>query len=176
MKPIYSNDRKAPRMRKGEFSKMVITKELYNRFKKEYPEYKDLTWDQFYQYWLNIAAKIRHETVHNPLGVKLGFYCGELKLQFLPYKFQAKDYNSGEKIGEETTYLNLSNKGKVALIKWERRQAVKTNKILQFYAFDSTRELNKLAKDYIDKYSEKLRIARITLGGHSVWRQKIKKK
>ena len=99
-----------------------------------------------------------------------------MKLQFLPYKFQAKDHNGGEKIGEETTYLNLSNKGKVALIKWERRQAVKTNKILQFYAFDSTRELNKLAKDYIDKYPEKLRIARVTLGGPSVWRQKIKNK
>ena len=44
MKPVYSNDRKAPRMRKAEFSKMVVTNELFKKFKKEFPEYKNLTW------------------------------------------------------------------------------------------------------------------------------------
>lgn len=168
MKPTYSNDRKAPRMRKGEFSKMVITKELYSRFKKEFPEHKEMSWELFFGCWMEIAAKIRHEAIWNPLGVKLGSHCGELKLQYLPYKFKAKD-------PEGSTYLNLTTRDKVAKVKWERRWAVKFNKILQFYAFDETRELNKLAHEYVTKHPDKLRIARVTTGGPSVWRQKLKK-
>lgn len=175
VKPTYSNDRNAPRMRKGEFSKMVITRALWSKFKKSNPKYKSLTWKEFYSVWMEIAAKIRHETIYNPLGVKLGFHCGELKLQYLPYKFEVIDHSTSEKIGEQVTYTNLTNKGKVAKIKWERRQAVKTNKILQFYAFDPTREMNKMADKYIQNHPDKLRVARVTLGGHSVWRQKIKK-
>lgn len=166
----YQNDRKAPRMRKGEFSKMVVTRELHKRFIKEFPEYKDLTWDEFYASWLEIATQIRHEAIWNPLGVKLGSYTGELKLQYLPYKFKA---NHGSPDG--SPHLNLNTKDKVAKIKWERRWAVKFNRILQFYAFDETRELNKLAKEYTTLHPEKLRTSRITLGGHSVWRQKMKK-
>jgi hypothetical protein len=162
-------------MRKGEFSKMVITRELYSRFKKEHPEYKDVSWQTFYGMWLEIAAKIRHEAIWNPLGVKLGFHCGELKLQYLPYKFEVIDQKTSQEIGEKTEQLNLSTRGKVAKIKWERREAVKRNKALQFYAFDPTREMNRIAFDYVQKHPDKLRVSRVTLGGQSYWRQKIKK-
>ena len=175
MKPTASNNRKAPRMRKGEFSKMVITKDLYKKFLKEFPEYKEMTWEDFFRNWLEVAAKIRHEAIWNPLGVKLGSHMGELKLQYLPYKFKAVDHHTSEQIGEKTDFLNLTARGKVAKVKWERRWAVKFNKILQFYAFDETREMNRIAYDYIQKHPEKLRVARITIGGHSVWRPKIKK-
>jgi len=176
VKPTYSNDRKAPRMRKAEFSKSVITNELFKKFKKEFPEYKNLTWKEFYQYWLDIAKKIRYEVIYNPLGVKLGSYLGELKMQFIPYKFKAVDYGKSIELGEKVPYLNIETKGKVPRIKWERRQAVKFNKILQFYAFDETREVKELAKKYIrDDNVDKIRTARITIGGHSVWRQKFKK-
>lgn len=171
MNLIYSNDRKAPRMRKAEFSKLVVTKELYRRFKKEFPEYKEMTWDEFYNYWLEIAAQIRHEAIWNPLGVKLGSYVGELKLQYLPYKFKANHASE-----DGTPYLNLNTRDKVATIKWERRWAVKFNKSLQFYAFDETREMNKIAKEYTTLHPEKLRTSRITLGGQSVWRQKMNNK
>ena len=158
MKPTYSNDRKAPRMRKAEFSKSVITNELFKKFKKEFPEYKNLTWKEFYQYWLDIAKKIRYEVIYNPLGVKLGSYLGELKMQFIPYKFKAVDYGKSIELGEKVPYLNIETKGKVPRIKWERRQAVKFNKILQFYAFDETREVKELAKKYIrDDNVDKIR-------------------
>lgn len=172
MKPVYQNDRKAPRMKKGKFSKRVVTKELYTSFIKEFPEYKDMTWAEFYQNWMDIAERVRHEAIWNPLGVKLGSYMGELKLQYLPYKFQATDRNADD----GSTFINISTRGKVAKVKWERRWAVKFNKILQFYAFDETRELNRLAFEYTTLHPEKLRTARITLGGPSVWRQKTKKK
>lgn len=176
MKPTFSNNRKAPRMRKGEFSKMVITRDLYKKFIRESPEYKDMTWEEFFSAWLEIAAKVRHEAIWNPLGIKLGSHLGEIKLQYLPYKFKAVDYGTSDKIGEKTNHLNLNTRSKVPKIKWERRWAVKFNKILQFYAFDETRELNKIAFDYMEKHPDRLRTARVTIGGPSVWRQKMKKK
>jgi len=158
-------------MRKGEFSKMVVTKKLYRRFIKEFPEYKEMTWREFYDCWLEIAQQIRQEAIYNPLGVKLGSYTGELKFQYLPYKFEAIDPNAPDK----SALLNLSTRGKVGMIKWERRWAVKFNKSLQFYGFDGTRELNIMAHDRATREPEKIRVARNTLGGHSVWRQKMKK-
>ena len=173
MKPTYSNDRTAPRMKKGQFSKMVITKELYSKFCKQYPEYT-LTWKEFYQLWKDIATKVRYYTIYNPLGVKLGSYTGELKFQYLPHKFKAKDHPTSEELGEKVDHLNIEQRGKVGKVKWERRWAVKFNKMLQFYAFDETRELNKMAKEHITANPQALRISRNTLGGYSVWRQKGK--
>ena len=175
MKPVYSNDRKAPRMKKGQFSKMVITKDLWKRFREEYPEYEGLEWKDFYSTWLDIAERIRYHAIYNPLGVKLGSYCGELKFQYLPHKFKAKDHHTSEKEGEKKEFLNISQKGKVPKIKWERRWAVKFNKMLQFYAFDETREIYNLAKVYMNDYADKLRVARNTIGGPSIWRQKMEK-
>lgn len=175
MKPTYSNDRKAPRMKKGQFSKMVITKDLWRRFRKEYPEYAEIEWREFYDTWCEIAERIRYHCIYNPLGVKLGAYTGELKFQYLPHNFKAKDHHLSEQEGVQINHLNIDAKGKVPKIKWERRWAVKFNKILQFYAFDETREINVLAYKYMLDNPDKLRVARNTLGGPSVWRQKMKK-
>lgn len=174
MKPVYSNNRKAPRMRKGEFSKMVITRDLHKKFIKEFPEYKNLKWEEFYNKWLQIAEKIRYEAVNNPLGVKLGSYTGEIKVQYIPYKMDILSREESRQVGEQVLVHNFDSKGKPARVKWERRQAVKFNKILQFYAFDETRELTKAAHEYIVKNPTKIRVANITIGGTSVWRPKNK--
>lgn len=159
-------------MRKGKFSKMVVTKELWQKFIQTLPEYKDMTWKEFYNNWLDIAETIRNEAIYNPLGVKLEKFTGELKLQYLPHKFKAVDNSTSTELGEKVNHLNIVTQGKVAKIKWERRWAVKFNKILQFYAFDETREMQKMAKEHILANPNSLRVSRNTLGGHSVWRQK----
>jgi hypothetical protein len=154
---------------------MVVTIDLFEKFKKEFPEYNKMVWKDFYHRWLDIAERIRHEAIYNPLGCKLGSYLGELKLQWIPYKFEAIDKATSEKMGEKIPYLNIETKGKVPRIKWERRAAVKFNKILQFYAFDETRDLTNLAAQYMREDNiSKIRVAGVTYGGHSVWRQKIK--
>ncbi len=168
---MYTNDRSAPRMRKAEFSQQVVTKDLWRQFKKNYPEYKKMRWEDFKGFWGEIADTIRTEVVTNPLGVKLGSYTGELKLQYLRPSFKAVDQALSNELGKEVNHVNLVSKGKVAIIKWERRWAVKFNKMLQFFAFTPNREINTLAKDYTDKNPEKLREARITTGGYSIWRQ-----
>lgn len=172
MNQVYSNDKKAPRMKKGKFSKMVITKDLHKKFIEEFPEYSNMTWKEFYDNWLDIADKVRKEAIHNPLGIRLGSHLGELKLQYLPYKFKAIDKSTSNQLGEKVPFLNINTRGKVPKIKWERRWAVKFNRILQFYAFDETREMNRVAFAYMQENPEKLRVSRITTGGPSVWRQK----
>lgn len=162
-------------MGKAKFSKSVVTKELWKRFRENYKEYKDITWDEFFSRWKEIAETIRSETIYNPLGVKLEKFTGELKLQYLPHKFKALDLPTSTEIGDNVNFLNITTKGKVAKLKWERRWAVRFNKMLQFYAFDETRELNIMAKNHIIKNPNTLRISRNTLGGQSVWRQKRNK-
>jgi hypothetical protein len=175
-KPIYSNDRKAPRMRKAKFSKRVVTKDLWKAFTKQFVEYKKMSWEEFFNHWKEIAKTIREEAITNPLGVKLGSYMGELKLQYTPHKMKVQDHKSSLEMGEQVDYLNLTMKGKVPTIKWERRWAVKYNKILQYYAFDETREMNIKAHEYVPNNYDKIRISRNTLGGISIWRQKMNKK
>lgn len=171
MRQIYSNNRKAPRMRKGEFSKMVITRELHKKFIKKFPEYKNMSWKVFYDSWLDIAEKVRVHAVNNPLGVKLGSYLGELKVQYIPYQMEVENQLESQKQGEVVLAHNFDSKGKPARVKWERRWATKFNKSLQFYAFDETRELTKSAHNYIVNNPTLIRVARITIGGASVWRK-----
>lgn len=157
-------------MRKGAFSQQVLTKELYESFINKMPEYKDMTWHEFRDIWKDISETIRQEVVKNPLGVKLPKYTGEIKLQYLPYKYKAADHFNSQKIGEKINHLNIDEKGKVGKIKWERRWAVKFNKMLQFFAFEPVRELNTMAKNQIDESPENIRMSRGVLGGYHVWR------
>ena len=66
-KPIFPNDLNAPRMGKGEFSKQVVNIKLWRSFRKTYPEYKDMTWNDFARLWDDIAETIREEAIKNPL-------------------------------------------------------------------------------------------------------------
>ncbi len=157
-------------MKKSKFSTRIITRDLWKEFKEKNIEYKNMSFQEFYDLWGDISETIRTESIINPLGVKLGSYTGEIKLQYLPYKFEAAEYKISEELGKDINILNLISKGKVARIKWERRWAVKFNKILQYFAFEPTREMNHLAKKYIDGNPEKLRVSRVTLGGKNVWR------
>lgn len=157
-------------MRKGNFSQQVLTKNLYTRFRKEYPEH-EISWTDFYQAWVDIADTIREEAVYNPLGVKLGSYTGELKLQYIPYTFKAIDRGGTNEIGEKINHVNILTKGKVARLKWERRWAIKRNKMLHFFAFEPTRKLKDIAKKYTDSNPDKIRVAREVLNGRNVWRK-----
>ena len=134
-----------------------------------------MSWKEFFSSWLHIADKIRYHSVNNPLGVKLGSYLGEIKIQYIPYQMDIVNNKKSQEAGERVFEHNFDSKGKPARVKWERRWAVKFNKSLQFYAFDETRELTKAANEYIVKNPNLVRVARITVGGISVWRAKTKK-
>lgn len=172
MKPFLTNDRKAPRMKKGKYSTRVITKELWKEFINSNKDYADMKWQEFTKLWENIAETARMESVQNPLGVKLGSYTGEIKFQYLPTtKLQQPDPKATEELGYVVKELNILSKGKIGKTIWERRWAVKFNKMLQFFAYEPDRRIEELAKKYLEEHPDSIRIARNTLGGHSVWRQ-----
>lgn len=167
-KPIFPNDLNAPRMGKGEFSKQVVNVKLWRSFRKTYPEYKDMTWSDFARLWDDIAETIREEAIKNPLGVKLGSYTGEIKFQFLPHKFQGVDIKTSTELGEKVPFLGITQKGKQPKIKWERKWAVKFNKMLQFFGFEPHKKMGQLTKEV---NMDRVRTSKNTLGGYSVWRQ-----
>lgn len=174
--PVYFNDRKAPRMKKGKFSIHIINKELYWNFIYDNQEYEKITWDEFRDLWDDIATTIREEVVENPLGVKLPKFIGEIKVQYVPSRnHEHIDNTTSAELGYKVKHMGVVNGGKGGKVKWERRWAVKFNKMLQFFAFQPTRNLSKLAGKKFDKDPEKIRMSRNTLGGNSVWRNRMYK-
>lgn len=169
---MYFNDKKAPRMRKAQFSINIVNRDVYLDFIEQHPEFEKITWTEFVELWDDLATTIRSETVENPLGVKLPKFIGELKVQYVPSKnHEAIDDVRSAELGIKVKHLGVNNGGKGGIVKWERRWAVKFNKMLQFFAFQATRKLSKMAGEKFLKDPEKIRMARNTLGGHSIWRQ-----
>lgn len=160
-----------PRFTKTEFTKNVITKDSFKEFKVKNPEFSKMKIEEFRRIWRSITDKICQDIVYNPLGVKLPHYLGELKCQYLPYNFEAINPKILKDTGEKVPHLNIITKDKVAKIKWERRRAVTSNTSLQFYGFDPHREITTLANKHITENPEKVRISRVTVKGHSIWRQ-----
>lgn len=168
MKRVYTCDKNAPRLGKGDFSTQVITNDLWKRFREKYPEFSEIKDNDLNKRWLEIAETIREESLTNPLGVKLGSYMGELKYQYVPNGFRANDKETSKEVGEKVNHLNITTKGKVAKIKWERRWASRFNKMLQFFAFKRSYLFSEKVKDV---NLDNVRTARITTGGkNNPWR------
>jgi hypothetical protein len=65
---------------------------------------------------------------------------------------------------ESQRTLNLHNRGKTGIVKWERRFAVRYNKWLQYFAFDACDLLKKEANKTVLENPDSIRISRITTG------------
>lgn len=151
-----------PRFGKSGFIYNLLAKEnFYDAFKKEHPEYAHKTWKEVVEAWANISEEFREQIAKNPLGVKLKYYIGELKFQYVPYKFKVTRTNDRQAPFRE---LNLHNRGKVGVFKWERRAAVRYNKWLQYYGFDPCDLLKKKGKEMIEEHPDAIRTCRITTG------------
>jgi hypothetical protein len=151
---------KKPKFGKKGFVHHIFSRQLYRDFLKAHPEYKEKSWKEVKDTWENITEEFREQIAKNPLGVKMKYYIGELKFQYLPYKFKVKTNNGGEMVKE----MNLHTRDKVGILKWERRAAVRYNKWLQYFAFDACSKLRIKAKEMIDENSDAVRISRVTTG------------
>lgn len=152
-----------PRFGKAGFIYNLFTKNtFYKDFITAYPEYENKTWKEISETWEEIAEEFREQIAKNPLGVKMKYYIGELKYQYLPYKFKVRRIDN--KTQETIRELNLHNRGKTGILKWERRWAVRYNKWLQYFAFDACNKLKTKAKEMVNENPEGIRISRITTG------------
>ena len=140
------NDRKAPRLGKAEFSTGIVNEKLYIDWLKNNPDYK-LSYKQFLEIWDGIANNIRNEIATNPMGIKLPFSTGEVRVQFLPKVIKGEDHVVSDNEQEKLPFLNIITKGKVAKISWIRKNAVKFNPQIILFAFQQSRLIGKeLAK------------------------------
>jgi hypothetical protein len=156
---------------KKEYTDNIICDDLFKKFLNEFPEYKSYSLKQLKDIWTQITDAYVEHAYQNPLGVKLGAFLGDVKVQYMCYDFKAHDYGTSNKEGIDINYINLSTRGKVAKVKWERRNVVKKNKSLQFYGFKADSRIAKKAKQKILESPDSVRVARNTLGGYSIWRQ-----
>ena len=137
------NDRKAPRLGKKEFSTNIVDIELYKIWKKDNPQYGDISYSQYMKVWENITNVIDNTLITNPQGIKLPYTCGELVIQFLPKVVKA--YNEIVTAEEvvRINYLNIATKGKIAKISWIRKYAARFNPPIMLFAHEPTRHLGK---------------------------------
>lgn len=137
---------KGPRFKKTPWKVDVVTRELFKNFRKDYPEFKSTTFERFRDIWRNIIApEIRHEWIHNPLGIKLPYYIGELKLNWVPYK--------------NPHFPNMEYGGKTPKIAWERRNAVRYTPTLQFFGMEPCRLVEEAAKKKARYDNKEIRVA-----------------
>ena len=135
---IYVNNMKLPRLGKGEFSKQLVTNELCK--KASSISSIKMEWKEFLFIWKLICNEIIKEVCSNPLGVKLAFFTGEFKVQYLPYKMDTVDIPISTQIGEVVPQLYMHSKGKVGTLVWERKAARKFNRLLDLYGFEAHQE------------------------------------
>lgn len=158
---IRENDRTAPRLGKSEFSTIIISRDLYERWLEKNPNFKKTTYDEFKKIWQDIANEIRSKTCTNALGVCFPSHTGETKIQFLPSKLKAVNISASYELGEKVNELNLNTKGKIAKITWERKKAAMFNKMINLFGFEQDRAFGREVNEALYKNPEIFRTMKI---------------
>ncbi len=143
VREIRFNDKKAPRVGKKQFSTIIVSDKLYKTWKKNNPEYENISIIEFRQIWGEIAKEVRNQTVNNSLGIYFPFYVGETKIQFIPPSVKAVDMAESSELGEKINHLNIITKGKIGKLVWQRKRAAAFNKMINLFAFVADRKFSK---------------------------------
>lgn len=130
-------DLNKPRFRDTKFAQRLISKELYAAWKVQYPQFAKRVPDvsSFKRLWKKIVMKYIHYAVHNSMGVRLPFYCGDVSVQFINIEYEAYDAKKSRQINEAVPHLNWGTRDRLAKIVWSIGHACKFNKYLPFLAF-----------------------------------------
>lgn len=145
-------DRKAPRMSKAEFTYDVLTKELYEKWKKENPKFKHFSFSQFEKEWLNIAQLIWKECSENTDGVRLPFFTGEIAVKYVTSYKQPIDNN--DNVPNEIAHLNWNSNGRLAKIVWTIQYSRKFNKYCRLFCFQAYREFQQRVSKALNETPE----------------------
>lgn len=157
---VYQFNGKMPRLGKKEFATTVLSHDLYKRAISESPEFAHLSWKEFQKIWVEIAEELKNEICTNPLGVKLPFFLGDLKVQYLPYKRENQDALLSAQLGEPIPHLNLHSKGKAGKLIWERKDARRFNRSLDLWAFEAADLFEDQVGSALKQSPDKFRISR----------------
>ncbi len=152
------------RFRPTNYTKKVISNELYEKWRKTYPEYSKYTFKQFKELWGMLASEYKNIVVSNSHGIRLPFYMGDISLKYVMSSQLNRNYVSSEKASEPVGHLNLITSGKNGKIVWSVDYARKFNAELPLIGFQSCRNFTTMAANSFKENPELFRIAKVSKG------------
>lgn len=148
------NDKSAIRFRKTKYTKEIISLDVYKEWIAENPEYVEVTYQDFKLYWRSIAEKVRWHIINNPMGVHLPFYCGDIRVQYIPKSVKVPNIPLGTQLGQVIYDTSLLTKGKGGKISWVRKYASRYNPLILLYCYEPIRDIRRGVKAKIEEAAE----------------------
>lgn len=145
---------------KKKWTEELGDKEGYKRWIANYPQYKDISFDNYKRYWKLIIREILESLFKNPFGFDLPLYNGNLSLKRMDKEFKCeKDlpqtpvYDKNLDRMVLTPYPNIENK--VVRVIWKKHRNNK--KVPDLFAVEMpstlTKEISKrIKKDGLNKF------------------------
>lgn len=152
------------RYRPTKYTKKVITKDLYSKWIKEYPEYSIYSYKDFYNFWILLSKEYIDTIVTNTHGVRLSFYMGDLSLKYVTSSNLNRNYKKSIEAKTPTGHLNFITSGKNGKIVWSVDYARKFNSELPLIAFKSCRNFTIKAASAFKNTPELYRITKASKG------------
>lgn len=134
------------RFSKKKYKTKIITVELYEKWKKNYPELSlSISYSNWKKYLKSILNEYTNEILVNPHGVRLPFYMGDLDLKYIPKKETPIDF-ANSKPGSNIIHMNFTTNGRVGKVVWSGNHAKRFNEFLPVLAFQATKNCTDKAK------------------------------
>lgn len=159
MSNIRKPDLNAPRFRYK--SKSVLRKDTFNKFKKKYPEYDDLTLEQFKNIIKTFNSKICQGIIDNRNGVELPDGLGYIFIGTCPpAKKKNVDYKKSLEYGVEASHKNWDSDNKLMKIFYSNLNSKLPFKNRQVWAFKAIKEFRSDASNaYKENYNKYIEVA-----------------
>lgn len=125
------------RFRATDFTTNLISPALFKQFKRVSPK-EDITWKEFQQIWDMIAEVYMDMTVEETDGTRLGFYLGDLSIQYVNLRKVLEKHS-------RKVPLNLSTDGKVGKVVLTLGQVRRYNKYSLLFGFKACNRFTKKA-------------------------------
>lgn len=89
--------------RKNKYQTEIISKENFEKWKSQNPEYNSTTWKDFQNYWRALREEIFVGILDNSAGVDLPLYLGNFSVRIIDKEFKcAEDFNKSILMNKET--------------------------------------------------------------------------
>jgi len=150
------------RYRPVKYTKKVISKELYNKWIKENPEYSKYSFKEFYNFWKLLANEYKKNITTNTHGIRLSFYMGDISLKYVTSTDINKNYKSSKEAGVDVGHLNFITSGKNGKVVWSVNYARKFNSELPLIGFQPCRNLTEMATEAFRESPELFRITKVS--------------
>lgn len=152
------------RYRPIKYTKKIISKELYQKWIQNFPEYSKYSYDNFRKFWYMIVDQYKEVICTNSHGVRLPLYNGDISLKYVVSSDINRNYKSSNIAKEDVGHLNLVTSGKNGKVVWSIDYARKFNCELPMIGFQACRDLTTKAATAFKNTPELFRITKASKG------------